>query len=57
MSMDVPFRDARYLTIATSLTAGRRHLPRPAAVAAGHGMAVFRVVLDDQPGLARAHRL
>jgi hypothetical protein len=25
--MDVPFRDARHMTIATSLTAGRRHLP------------------------------
>jgi hypothetical protein len=28
------------MTVATSLPAGRRHPPRPAAVAAGHGMAV-----------------
>ena len=28
MSMDVPFRDARHMTTATSPTAGRRHRPR-----------------------------
>jgi hypothetical protein len=32
MSMVVPFRDARYMTIATSLAAGRRQMPWPPLV-------------------------
>jgi hypothetical protein len=57
MSMDVPFGDARYLTIATSLTAGRAVICRgPLPLRRVTAWPLPRV-LDDQPGLARAHRL